>query len=245
MCWHFCAISGSFLMHTFYCMAFLFAYFLHLFFCISFLHFIFCLFFCIYFFASFFMHLLLHLFFASFFCSGFLMASFMMLFVPIWTYIRKPHFVNQQFGCLQQPNIIASLSNPSKIIKPSILVNLTIQSIARSFICLFHSMGFFHTVSHSFILSRHFWPGLNNKSKWVWAGGEQKTTLWTQETGTWIFQHTNISIETNCITSWAILKSQTCYLCACILRRCGSGNLFPLPLALPGDWIYYLDSSWN
>ena len=57
--------------------------------------------------------------------------------------------------------------------------------------------------SFCFILSRYFWTGLNN-TKWVWARGKQKTTLWTQETGTWTFEATNISIETNCITSWAL-----------------------------------------
>ena len=150
MCWHFCAISGSFLMHTFYCMAFLFAYFLHLFFCISFWHFIFCLFFCIYFFASFFMHLLLHLFFASLFCIFLLFRfSYGIFYDAICAHLN----IHQETP-FRQPTIRLPAAtkyhcfpNPSKILKPSILVNLTIQSIARSLICLFHSMGLFHRVS--------------------------------------------------------------------------------------------------
>ena len=146
MCWHFCAISGSFLMHTFYCMAFLFAYFLHLFFCISFWHFIFCLFF-------------LHIFFCLFFYAPFIASLFCIFLLFRFSYgifydAICAHLNIHQETPFRQPTIRLPAAtkyhcfpNPSKIIKPSILVNLTIQSIARSFICLFHSMVLFHRVS--------------------------------------------------------------------------------------------------
>ena len=139
---HFWIFSDAyFLLHGFSFCIFFASLFLHLFFAFYFLPLFLHIFFCLFFYAPFI---------ASLFCIFLLFRfSYGIFYDAICAHlnIHQETPVCQPTIRLPAATKYHCFPNPSKILKPSILVNLTIQSIARSLICLFHSMGLFHRVS--------------------------------------------------------------------------------------------------